>query len=141
MQAMLTPPPGHDETALLNHLEQIERLISSPTLREPAAQCRARLLRQVRRAFDPAGIVRQWTAVLTSGDRRAWLQRIQAPTLVIHGECDPVVPIAAGRDTAAHIAGAEFAAIPDMAHDLPAALRPGLLQRIALHCAAAQARA
>ena len=42
--------------------------------------------------------------------------------MVLHGEDDPLVPIAGGRDTAASIAGAELRTIPGMGHDLPPAL-------------------
>jgi proline iminopeptidase len=120
-------------------LEHVENLISSPHGTEAPAQRRARLQRALQRAYDPAGVARQLTAVIASGDRRPWLRHIQAPALVIHGELDPVVPLAAGRDTAEHIPGARFVALPNMAHDLPPALRPRLIQLISEHCAAAQA--
>ena len=42
-----------------------------------------------------------------------------APTLVIHGADDPLVPAEGGRDTAASIAGAQLKVIPGMGHDLP----------------------
>jgi pimeloyl-ACP methyl ester carboxylesterase len=54
----------------------------------------------VRRSYDPAGTARQLLAVIASGDRRKRLATITAPTLVIHGAADPLVPLAAGRDTA-----------------------------------------
>jgi pimeloyl-ACP methyl ester carboxylesterase len=137
-QAMFTPPYRPDEGAILDHLEHVEQLIGSPTMKEPRPQRRARLLRQLRRAYDPAGVLRQLTAVLASGDRRPWLRHIRAPSLVIHGELDPVVPLAAGRDTAAHIPNAQFMSIPGMGHDLPCPLRPRLVDTISRHCAAAQ---
>jgi pimeloyl-ACP methyl ester carboxylesterase len=52
---------------------------------------------------------------------------------VIHGQVDPLVPIAAGEDTARHIPGARFEAIAGMAHDLPEPLVPRLVQSIADH--------
>jgi pimeloyl-ACP methyl ester carboxylesterase len=61
-------------------------------------------------------------AVRASGDRRARLATINAPTMVLHGEADPLVPVAGGRDTAANIAGAELRIVPGMGHDLPPAL-------------------
>ena len=70
----------------------------------------------------PAGFSRQMAAALVNSDRRAALKRIKAPTVVIHGADDPFVPIEAGRDTAANIAGAELIEIPGMGQDLPAAL-------------------
>jgi len=61
------------------------------------------------------------------------LKTIKAPTLVIHGEDDPLVPLAGGRDTAAHIAGARLRTISGMGHDLPLALVDTLADAIAGH--------
>lgn len=55
-------------------------------------------------------------------DRRAKLKSIQAPTVVVHGAEDPIVPVEAGRDVAASIPGAELRIIPGMGHDIPVAL-------------------
>jgi pimeloyl-ACP methyl ester carboxylesterase len=57
-----------------------------------------------------------------------------APTLVIHGADDPLVPLAAGRDTAQNIPGAELLVIEGMGHDFPEALMPRLATVIADHC-------
>jgi hypothetical protein len=53
---------------------------------------------------------------------------------VIHGVDDPLVPVAAGRDTAAHIRGAKLEIIPGMGHDFAPALQPRLVELIAAHC-------
>jgi len=58
------------------------------------------------------------------------------PTLVIHGADDPLLPVAAGRDTARHIAGARLQIIPGMGHDLPPAVQALLLEAIVGHCRA-----
>jgi len=71
---------------------------------------------------------------MASGDRRRLLRTITVPPLVLHGGRDPLVPIAAGRDTAARIPGAVFREIEGMAHDLPDALVPRLADEIASHC-------
>ena len=57
---------------------------------------------------------------------------------MIHGADDPLVPVAAGRDTAHHIRGAKLMVIDGMAHDLPPGLLPTLVDAIATHCAQAQ---
>jgi len=58
---------------------------------------------------------------------------------VLHGSRDPLVPVAAGRDTAAHVPGAVFREIEGMGHDLPEALVPRLVDEIAAHCRRAEA--
>lgn len=62
------------------------------------------------------GMLRQFNAIIASGDRTSMLQTIHAPTLVLHGAVDPLVPVAHGRDTADKIAGSRFVSIPDMGH-------------------------
>ncbi|MGH6956436.1 MAG: alpha/beta fold hydrolase, partial [Caulobacteraceae bacterium] len=64
----------------------------------------------------------QMAAVRASGDRRARLASVKAPTVVLHGQDDPLVPVAGGRDTAASVSGAELRIVPGMGHDLPPAL-------------------
>jgi pimeloyl-ACP methyl ester carboxylesterase len=66
--------------------------------------------------------MRQLAAITVNGDRRAKLAKITAPTLVMHGDADPLVRVEGGRDTAACIPGAELEIIPGMGHDLPPAL-------------------
>jgi pimeloyl-ACP methyl ester carboxylesterase len=78
-------------------------------------------------------------AIAASGDRRAFLNRIVAPTLVLHGSDDPLVPVEGGRDTAANIKNAELRLVAGMGHDLPAALYSTVAD--AIEAAAAKARA
>jgi pimeloyl-ACP methyl ester carboxylesterase len=71
------------------------------------------------RAFYPEGVARQMAAVLTQKNRKPGLGSVSVPTLVIHGDDDPLVPIEAGKDTAEAIPGAELMIIEGMGHDLP----------------------
>jgi len=140
-RALLAPMPrGLDENGMLDHLEGVWRLIGSPGLQPPSEVLRERLRASMKRASDPPGIARQMLAIMRSGDRRKLLKTVRVPTLVMHGERDPLVPIGAGRDTAAHVPGAVFKSIPGMGHDLPDALLPRLVAEIAEHCDAAAAR-
>ncbi len=71
------------------------------------------------RAYDPKGTLRQLIAILADGDRAKQLAKVTAPTLVIHGKQDELVPLACGVDTARRIQGAKLEVIDQMAHDLP----------------------
>ena len=71
------------------------------------------------RSFSPEGTARQVSAVMNQTDRRCALASVTAPTLVIHGTEDPVIPVEAGRDTAQAIPGARLMLIDGMGHDLP----------------------
>jgi len=136
-QALLGRPANpHDVESVVSHLVQVFGVIGSPAYPEPEASMRERLRRNVKRAYDPDGTRRQLLAVIASGDRRALLRRIKTPTLVIHGRADPLVPLAAGQDTAANVLGAKLLEIDGMGHDLPSALLPKLAAAIIAHSAA-----
>lgn len=92
----------------------------------------------VRRRHNPPAVARQLMAIAASGDRTSAVKRIKAPTLVIHGEEDPLVRPACGEETARVIrkAGgqAELEMVKGMGHDLPTPLLPQLADAIADHC-------
>jgi acetyl esterase/lipase len=94
--------------------------------------------RVARRGLYRNGTARQLLAILATSDRRPMLQKITAPTLVLHGADDPLVPLAAGQDTAANIAGAKLEVVEGMGHDFPPTLLAKLALRIAEHCRTAQ---
>ena len=95
------------------------KAIGSPAYPVPEAEMRARVTEGVQRAFHPVGTARQMLAVVADITRAALLGRITAPTLVIHGTADPLVPLACGEDTARRIPGAKLVTIDGMGHDLP----------------------
>ena len=79
-----------------------------------------RLLRRARqRSFYPKGILRQLCAIIASGDRTKHLRKLDVPTLVLHGDIDPLVPHACGLATAEAIPGAKMTTLPGMGHTLP----------------------
>ena len=76
-----------------------------------------------------------FAAILASPDRTEALHDVKAPTLVIHGEADPLVNVSGGRATAASIPGAELIVLPGMGHDLPQPLWPQILDAITANTA------
>ncbi len=129
------PTRTGDVDALAAHLVQVFGVIGSPGYPSDPQVLHQQLRRVAQRGYHPAGTARQLLAILASGDRRKMLERIRVPTLVIHGAADPLVPLAAGIDTAKHIRGARLKVIPGMGHDFPAALQPGLAALISAHIA------
>jgi pimeloyl-ACP methyl ester carboxylesterase len=87
------------------------------------------------------GTARQLAAIWKSGDRTHELARIKAPTLVIHGDRDPMVAASGGRATARAIPGARLVTVRGMGHDLPAGACPQLVRAIADHAKGGDDRA
>ena len=92
------------------------------------------------RGYDPAGGARQFAAILGSPDRTAALGGVAVPTLVLHGEADPLIGVTGGAATAAAIPGARLVTYPGMGHDLPEALWPRFVDEISANVAAGEAR-
>jgi pimeloyl-ACP methyl ester carboxylesterase len=113
------PKPTEDEAGYLAHSIASARVIASPGFPFDESAQRAQALAEVKRAYDPAGFARQMAAMITAGDRRARLNTITAPTLVIHGAEDVLIPVAGGQETAANIKDAKLVVIDGMGHDLP----------------------
>lgn len=138
LTALTRRPASLDEEVLVEHGVRIGRAIGSPGFPADEERLRANTRANVRRSVYPEGLPRQLAAIIADGDRRARLARITAPTLVIHGEDDPLVPVEGGRDTAASIPGARLKTIPGMGHDLPLALVDEIADAIARHARAAE---
>jgi pimeloyl-ACP methyl ester carboxylesterase len=91
----------------------------------------ARAARIVDRAYHPAGFGRQLVAILAAPSRIDRLKSLHAPSLVIHGAADILVPIENGRKVAAAIPGARLLEIEGMGHDLPKRAWPQIADAIA----------
>lgn len=139
IDALVAPLKSLDEETVVAHTMNIGRNIGSPGFQADPEMLRERALKNVRRSVYPAGLPRQLAAIIDDGDRRARLARVTTPTLVLHGEDDPLVKLEAGQDTAAHIPGAKLVTIPGWGHDLPLELVDRLANEIALHAKAARA--
>ena len=126
LRALLTRPAGRSESAVVDHTARLFKLIGSPGFPLEDKTLRDGVLASVRRSFHPVGTLRQMVAIVGDRSRADALASVTAPTLVIHGRDDPLVPYACGVDTARRIAGARLVGIPGMGHDLP----PGVLEQV-----------
>jgi pimeloyl-ACP methyl ester carboxylesterase len=74
---------------------------------------------------------------MASGSRAPLLRQVRAPSLIVHGRQDPLVPVAAAHDLKKRLPHARLELIDGMGHDLPRALLPRIEQLILGHVAAA----
>jgi len=130
LSVLLTPTPS-DRAEFVDHMVQSFRTIGSPGFELDEARFRDRVGRAFDRSYDPAGVARQLVAALADGDRKPRLGSVHAPTVVIHGREDPLVPVEAGKDTADAIPGARLVVIDGMGHDLPRGAWPQIIDAIA----------
>lgn len=130
--SVLTRRAPNDRDAYIEYFTRVFRMIGSPAYRADEERLRELAAATYDRCHHhPAGTARQLGAVLASGSRTAALRELRVPTVVIHGEADPLLPVRGGRATAKAIPGAELITIPGMGHDLPKELWPTFVDAIA----------
>jgi pimeloyl-ACP methyl ester carboxylesterase len=122
------PATNRDEAG--ERMVRVFRVIGSPGYPHNEDWLRDVGRRAYDRGHDPAGGRRQLAAIRASGDRRAALAGIRMPTLVLHGDADPLVRPAGGRATAAAVPGARLVVYPGMGHDLPYPLWSDMIDQI-----------
>jgi pimeloyl-ACP methyl ester carboxylesterase len=81
----------------------------------PEEAMRALIRKSRERTSDPFAAFHHAAAVLDSPPRLDLLEKIVAPTLVLHGRWDPCLPLDHGRYLAGHIRGAQLDVL-DMGH-------------------------
>ena len=116
---------------ILDHYVALYGVIGSPGYPTEPRALRERIARGVKRSFRPQAVARQLVAIAADSHRAERLSRITAPTLVIHGRDDALVPVAAAHDLARRIPGAQLEILPGWGHDLPEPLWPRLAREIA----------
>src|SRR4051794_13365896 len=133
--------PPRERDAYIEHTVRAYRTIGSPDFERDEDDLRRIAGMSYDRGRNPAGAARQLAAIVASGDRRKLLKRITVPTLVIHGDKDPLVNPSGGRATAKAIPGARLLIIEGMGHDLPRGAWPRIIDAIAENAARAGAPA
>jgi pimeloyl-ACP methyl ester carboxylesterase len=127
--ALITPMPA-DRAGYIDAAVNAFSIIGSPGYPPDQERLRALIGASYDRSYDPIGFLRQLAGIMASGDRTETLHSIKAPTVVIHGEDDPLIVLSGGEATAAAIPGAKLVKIPGMGHDLPPELWPQFIDEI-----------
>ena len=141
--AALTTSPANAErdTRIAQSIRVWRAIGSQPVYAADDAELRELSEKLVDRGpYHPAGVARQLVAILASEPRHERLNNVACPALVLHGEDDPLVDIAGGRDTAACIPGARLVTVPGMGHDFTSKLVPVFLREIGGFVAEVEAR-
>ncbi len=128
--AVLMRPRGGTPDEIIAGAIASSRVIGSPGYPTAIEELQRRATAKIERSYRPVGTARQQAAIFASPDRTAALASVSVPTVVIHGEADPLIDVSGGRATAAAVPGAELLVIPGMGHDLPVELWPAVIDAI-----------
>jgi pimeloyl-ACP methyl ester carboxylesterase len=136
MQLLMMPTPT-DRAGYCRRYVQTMQVLRGPGFPLDEARDLERAAQNFNRGLYPPGVARQMIAILASGSRKAALAKVRVPTLVIHGDSDPLVPVECGIDVADTVPGARRLIIEGMGHALPIATWPQIIEAITTHAAAA----
>jgi pimeloyl-ACP methyl ester carboxylesterase len=131
--ALLTLPPPATRDEFIVRFIANSKMLRVGSFPEDEAKDREHAELIFARGFNPAGPSRQLQAGLASGNRKLRLASVEAPTLVIHGAIDPLIPPDHGRDTAASIPNTKFLMIEGMGHAIPTPMWSLIVSAIADH--------
>ena len=137
--AVLTRPPAVGRDGFIAQELENQSVIGS---RDPSfvdeAWRRGRIERLYDHGVHPRGTGRNLMAVVASGDRTAALGAISVPTLVVHGDADPLIGPSGGEATARAIPGARLVVVPGLGHELPPGVWPELVPAVVANARAGE---
>ncbi len=126
----LAPRRVHSRDELADRMVKVFRVIGSPGYPMNEAWVREIARQSFDRSHDETGVLRQLAAINASGDRRTGLAGVRVPTLVLHGEADPLIRLTGAQATAAAVSNSRLVTYPVMGHDMPSELWPAMLEEI-----------
>lgn len=132
LAAVFKPVPEERE-AYIEHNMNLWRTLWSPGFPFDEKRSRKILADSYDRSYYPQGMVRHSAAVFAHGYRRSSIASIKVPTLVIHGNEDPLISVEGGKETAELIPGAKLLIIDGMGHDMPKGAWPKMIDAISNH--------
>ena len=131
-------PKDATRAQLLERSAETVKMISYPDPMRPFSEFQTMVEQAAERGYNPRGVVRHLLAIIADGSRVQRLSTIQAPTLILHGAADRLIPVACGIDLAKRIPGARLEIIEQMAHDIPPSQLPKIVSLIAEHARASR---
>jgi len=117
--AILQRPKDSSREAIIANAIRVSRIIGSPGYPAPEDRVRAEAIEGYDRSYYPAGIGRQFAAIMGSGSLLHYDRQITVPTVVIHGKADKLMRPFGGRAVARAIKGARLVLFDGMGHELP----------------------
>jgi pimeloyl-ACP methyl ester carboxylesterase len=129
--AALAARPARSADEAAERVVNTFRVIGSPAYPLDEDWLRAYGRRAYARGHSASGARRQLAAINASPSRERGLRGVRVPTLVVHGEADPLVRLAGGKATAAAVPGARLVTYPGMGHNLPRELWSDVVGEVA----------
>lgn len=132
LYTLINRPESHSERDIVRHSVWFMKTVGTP------GHVNVKMVRDIaklryQRNFHPLGTVQQLNAILASGSISRFSKQVKAPTIVLHGSADGLLPSSQGRVVAKTIPNAKFHLIEGMAHDIPEYYQPYMVDLISNH--------
>jgi pimeloyl-ACP methyl ester carboxylesterase len=132
MDVLANRPPTDREGYIEDYVERW-RVLNGQELPYDEEASRELATRIFDRGLNLPGFARQLAAIIADGSRKQALKWVTVPTLVIHGDADPLVPVECGIDTANSVPGSELLIIEGMGHTFPRQVWEQVIDAIVRH--------
>lgn len=139
MRRLFQSPNARDREGWIAHLTQQWMMLQGSGYRTDADLLRPTIEACLDRGMSGLGFVRQSQAVLNAENREARLAQLKTPSLILHGDEDPLIHVSGGRALAKVLPNSELQVIKGWGHDFPPALNARLGELITQHLEAATA--
>jgi len=128
--------PASTREGVIEQNVEISKLTSGPLFNEEERRQMSALLYD--RCYYPLGLFRQVLAIRSGLPRKQRLMALKEkeniPIMVIHGQCDNLIPIAHAHDLVNSIPGIQFHYFEEMGHDFPSQLHSSFIDLISKFC-------
>ncbi|GAA3998053.1 MULTISPECIES: alpha/beta fold hydrolase [Streptomyces] len=131
--AMPAEPDSSDAAAVVEYVVAGSRAYAGGSPHFDEAAVRALVERDVARARNYASTLVNHYAIEFDGPARGGFGDITAPTLVVHGDHDPLLPLPHGEALRDAIPGAELLVLKGAGHDLPRPVWDDFVSALARH--------
>jgi pimeloyl-ACP methyl ester carboxylesterase len=131
--AMPAEPDSSDAAAVVEYVVAGARAYAGGSPYFDEAAIRALAERDVARARSYASTLVNHYAIKVDGPARGGFGDITAPTLVVHGDHDPLLPLPHGRALRDAIPGADLLVLQGAGHDLPRPVWDDFVSALAQH--------
>jgi len=126
-------PAGSSDADIVTFIVEVLRAYEGGTDRFDEGAARARAVRDLARSAAIDSTLTNHFCIALDGPECGGFDTITAPTLVIHGERDPVFPLEHGRALATMVAGAKLLTLPDVGHEIPPRSWPRVVAGLVAH--------
>ena len=132
LYTLIKRPNNYTEEDIVEHGKWFIKTVGSQGHIDEEAVAEVAKLRY-QRCFYPVGTLQQLKAILMTGSIQPYSKEIKAPTLVMHGSNDGLLPPSHGKAVAKDIPNATFKLIKGMSHDLPEYFQPFIVSELRKH--------